>query len=307
MIKKCILLTLFCLWFVTTSLFAQTNYEMIVEQTDGNKYYFELSEIKEVYFAIKVDTDDTSIEAMFAYLTSEKLGGRYSGSEGIKKAERYICNLIGISDSLTRISFPTDKCDMTNIIFHVQGETDSLIVIGAHYDAFGYVFQAAFPGADDNLSGVAVVLQLIKAIQRNKMHPHYSIDLCLWDGEEIGRYGSKYYLSKQSGPIKLYINIDTCGNSEFGLAYAYSDYTPNIVNEFAKMQEKLNMKVEEYHPTNYASDCDPFRDMNIPFISITDDIVIPPYIHSWEDNISIISFSRINNISMALYERLLYF
>lgn len=84
--KRCRFLTVLWLLSTTISLFAQSDYEMIVEQTDGNKHYFKLSDIKEVYFAKKEDVSNNSIEAMFDYLTSEQLGGRYSGSEGIKKS-----------------------------------------------------------------------------------------------------------------------------------------------------------------------------------------------------------------------------
>ena len=243
------------------------------------------------------------IEEWFNYLCSPELGGRYSGSEGIKKAKNYICNIIGESDSLTRISFPTDKCNMTNIIFHVDGDSDSLIVIGAHYDAYGYVNQTALPGADDNLSGVAVILQMIKTLQKNRLHPYYSLEFCFWDGEEIGRYGSQFYVSNLSKPIKYYINIDTCGNPYYGLGYGYSEYCLYLVDEFVDVQEKLSMKVEKYSPLNYTTDCEPFLNKKIPFISIGND-VLPYYLHTQGDNISIISFGRIDTISNVLYEHL---
>jgi Zn-dependent M28 family amino/carboxypeptidase len=305
--KRCRFLTVLWLLSTTISLFAQSDYEMIVEQTDGNKHYFKLSDIKEVYFAKKEDVSNNSIEALFDYLTSEQLGGRYSGSEGIKKAERYICDFIGRSNSLKCVSFQTEKCEMTNIIFRIEGESDSLIVVGAHYDAFGYVNKTALPGADDNISGVAVLLQVIKAIQKTGFRPHYSMEICFWDGEEIGRYGSKYYVSHQDSPIKLYINVDTCGNPKCGLTCAYSDYAPNIVNELANFQEELNMQVEEYHPVNYTTDCEYFSKMRIPFVNIINDIPLMPSIHSKGDDISCVSLPRIQNISVALYGFLLSF
>ena len=298
-------LTALWLLYASTSLFAQSDYEMIVEQTNGNKHYYKLGDIKEVYFAKIEDADEASIEAMFDYLTSEQLGGRYSGSEGIKKAERYICDFIGRSDSLKCVSFQTEKCEMTEIVFRVEGESDSLIVVGAHYDAYSYVNKTALPGADDNLSGVAVLLQVIKAIQKKGFRPHYSLEICLWDGEEIGRYGSKYYVSHQDSPIKLYINVDMCGNPKCGLTCAYSDYAPNIVNVLANFQEELNMQVEEYHSVNYITDCEYFNNMRIPFVHIGNDNPLMPYIHSKGDNISCVSLPRIKNISVALYGFLL--
>jgi Zn-dependent M28 family amino/carboxypeptidase len=236
----------------------------------------------------------------FDYLCSPALGGRYSGSEGIKKAENYICNIIGKSDSLTCITFQTPKCEMTNIIFHIEGESDSLIVIGAHYDAYGYINKTPLPGADDNLSGVAVLLKAIKAIQLDSNSPHYSLDFCFFDGEEIGRYGSKYYVNNCKRGIKHYINIDTCGNPYDGLTLAYSKYEPNLLREFKDMKDSLNMNIDEYDAIGYTTDCEPFETKRIPFVTIRNDIVVPYYVHSYNDNVSNISFSRLYKISESL-------
>ena len=69
---------------------------------------------------------------------------------------------------------------MKNLIYHIEGEIDSLVVLGAHYDAYGYITQTPLPGADDNLSGVYVLLKTIKAIQKNGLYPKYDIDFCFF-------------------------------------------------------------------------------------------------------------------------------
>ena len=236
----------------------------------------------------------------FDYLCSSELGGRYSGSEGIKKAEKYICDIIGRSDSLSCITFQTPKCEMTNIIFHIEGGSDSLIVIGAHYDAYGYINKAPLPGADDNLSGVAVLLKTIKTIQLDAVSPYYSIEFCFFDGEEIGRYGSNHYVDNCKSAIKKYINIDTCGNPADGLTLAYSNYEPYLIKEFTNMKDNLNMNIVEYNAVGYTTDCEPFEKKGIPFVTIRNDIVVPYYVHSYNDNVSNISFSRLDKISESL-------
>lgn len=235
----------------------------------------------------------------FDFFCSPELGGRYSGSEGIIKAENYICDIIGRSDSLTCITFQTSKCEMTNIIFHIEGRNDSLIVIGAHYDAYGYTNKKPLPGADDNLSGVAVLLKTIKALQLDAFSPYYSLDFCFFDGEEIGRFGSKNYVNNCKRGIKYYINIDTCGNPDYGLALAYSSYSPFLLAEFADMQNTMNMQMIEYDPLGYTTDCEPFVNRKIPFVSLGND-VFPYYLHSYNDNVTHISFSRLSTISESL-------
>lgn len=237
-------------------------------------------------------------EKWFNYLCSPELGGRYSGSEGIKKAENYICDIIGRSDPLTCTIFQTPECEMTNIIYHVEGESDSLIVIGAHYDAYGYEKKQPLPGADDNLSGVSVLLNAIKKIQSGAISPYYSVDFCFFDGEEIGRYGSWHYV-KNHDKIKLFINIDTCGNPNHRLTLGYSKYSPDLLLEFTNMQNNLNMDVFEYDPVSYTTDCEPFETYNIPFVSIGNE-AFSYYQHTFMDNVTHISFSRLDKISESL-------
>jgi hypothetical protein len=240
----------------------------------------------------------------FNYLCSSELGGRYSGSAGIKKAKNYICDIIGRSDSLTCDSFHTPKCEMTNIIFHIKGVSDSLIVIGAHYDAFGYYSRKPLPGADDNLSGTAVLLKTIKSIQSNLLKPYYSIEFCFFDGEEIGLYGSTHYVENSNRAIKLYFNIDTCGNPDLGLGFAYSSYTPYMAQSFKEMQTDLKIKmIVEYDPVGYTTDCAPFEQAKIPFVAVGNEVFMK-YQHTPSDDVSHISFSRINRISNSLYKYL---
>lgn len=239
------------------------------------------------------------MEMWFNYLCAPELGGRYSGSDGIKKAEKYICDIIGRGDSLVCDVFPTSKCEMTNIIFHIEGKNDSLIVIAAHYDAYGFASKTPLPGADDNLSGVVVLLKTIKSLQLDAMSPYYSLDFCFFDGEEIGRFGSKHYVDNCKHGIKTYINVDTCGNPDYGLALAYSSYSPFLLAEFADMQNTMNMQMIEYDPLGYTTDCEPFVNRKIPFVSLGND-VFPYYLHSYNDNVTHISFSRLSTISESL-------
>lgn len=81
-----------------------------------------------------------------------------------KEGGCFICDEVGQSDTLEVDTFSTDKYAMTNIVFHVRGLKDSLIVIGAHYDAVGYSNHKPLTGADENLSGVVVLLDLVKML-----------------------------------------------------------------------------------------------------------------------------------------------
>ncbi|MBQ9175022.1 MAG: M28 family peptidase [Bacteroidales bacterium] len=247
-----------------------------------------------------------SIYQWFDYLCSPELGGRYSGSIGIGKAKEYICNVIGLSDSLEVRTFHTNKCEMSNILFHIEGVKDSIIVLGAHYDAYGYVNNTALPGADDNMSGVAVLMRLVKLLQANKLQPEYDLDICFYDGEEIGRYGSWNYLSTSSKEIKMYINVDTCGNRDCGLGFYYDPTNPQLKEEFVSILPLLigiKSKVANYNPVGYTTDCEPFAERNVPYVSVMNS-KSTGYNHTSYDIPSHISYRRINTISEVLYEYL---
>ena len=88
-----------------------------------------------------------------------------------------------------------------NIIGIIPGETDTFKVITAHYDHVGTLGRDAyFPGAHDNASGTAMVLDLAREFA-NMPKQHYSIAFILFSGEELGLLGSYYYTRNPIFPL----------------------------------------------------------------------------------------------------------
>lgn len=92
-----------------------------------------------------------------------------------------------------------------NIIFTKKGNTDREIVIGAHYDSVDT------NGADDNASGVALLLET--AIRIIDVETNYTIRFILFDLGEYQNVGSQYHINQASQEyldnIACYINLDT--------------------------------------------------------------------------------------------------
>lgn len=108
-----------------------------------------------------------------------------------------------------------------NIMGMLEGteNKDSFIVFTAHYDHLGMMGSTAlFPGANDNASGVAMLLNLAKYF---KSHPQkYSLLFIAFSGEETGLIGSQYYVSHPVIPLEkmhFLINIDLMGNGAEGV------------------------------------------------------------------------------------------
>ncbi len=107
-----------------------------------------------------------------------------------------------------------------NIFTQIKGEnTDSFYVFTAHYDHLGTMGkQVYFPGANDNASGTAFLLDLARYYSVNK--PKYSIYFIFFSGEEIGLLGSTAFVKDEVlnlNKIKFLLNFDLLGTGEEGI------------------------------------------------------------------------------------------
>ncbi len=105
-----------------------------------------------------------------------------------------------------------------NVIATIPGADPDLrnerIVLGAHRDHFGRQAGLVFPGADDNASGTAVILEVARAISDARLRPKRTIVIISFSGEEQGMLGSRFYVSRptqQTAKPKAMINVDHAG------------------------------------------------------------------------------------------------
>lgn len=110
-----------------------------------------------------------------------------------------------------------------NVIAWIPGkiQPDSFLVVSAHYDHLGMMgTQTLFPGANDNASGTAMLLDLARHYSLPENQPVYSIAFMAFAGEETGLLGSKFYTENPYFPlekIKFLINLDMVGTGSDGL------------------------------------------------------------------------------------------
>lgn len=118
-----------------------------------------------------------------------------------------------LEEKLTAYGYPVRKdvfsTNGVNIIGTKEGVIDSnqFIVIGAHYDSYPSGILA--PGADDNASGVAAVLEMARLLQDIDLP--FSVIFGFWDEEEIGLVGSRAFaqaFGANDEKLKAYINLD---------------------------------------------------------------------------------------------------
>ena len=114
---------------------------------------------------------------------------------------------------------------------------DSCFVFIAHYDHLGKVGDVHFPGANDNASGVAVLLDLAKYYAKNPAE--YSVVFIFATGEEVGLLGSKFAAENpytDLEKVKFLFNLDMCGTGATGVAVINGLKEP----EAGKLLQEIN-------------------------------------------------------------------
>src|SRR5581483_7995466 len=142
---------------------------------------------------------------------------------------------------------------MTNIVATLAGTdptaSSRVYVVSAHYDdrvTDVLNFTSDSPGADDDASGVAALLELARVMAA---HPaKATIEFALFDGAEQGFYGSSFFaqqLKAASANVQADLNMDVIGNSlgdngvrDPNTMLVYSEGVPTAAtaNQIATMQ-----------------------------------------------------------------------
>jgi hypothetical protein len=188
---------------------------------------------------------ENKIKEDVAFLADDKLQGRQTGTEGEKAAADYLTERFkeldlqpkGTDGYLQAFSFtpktnPHDEVKFTsvaedssvvgtNVIGFIDNKADNTIVIGAHYDHLGFggegsLFRdeekAIHNGADDNASGVALMLNLAGKLKNTNTSNNYLF--MAFSGEEMGLLGSNYFTKNttvDASKINYMINMDMVG------------------------------------------------------------------------------------------------
>ena len=106
-----------------------------------------------------------------------------------------------------------------NVVAVVPGSDpalrDEAVVVGAHMDHLGRNESGVFPGADDNASGTAALLEIASAFAASPRKPRRTLVFVFWTGEEEGHLGSEHYVRHPLWPLErtvAYLNLDMIGH-----------------------------------------------------------------------------------------------
>ena len=158
--------------------------------------------------------------------------------------QRYENTLIEIEKDQFCMNAKKVKIDVTNeqirfegrnVVGKITGETsDSCIVLTAHYDHLGMMGEAMFPGASDNASGTAMLLDIMQLYRENK--PKHDIYFISFAAEEAGLVGSKYFVVNplfDLSKIKFLVNLDLMGSAAEGITIVNGRLFPERMKNLA--------------------------------------------------------------------------
>lgn len=191
-----------------------------------------------------------------------------------------------------------------------------LIVVGAHADHIGVDLRGrAAPGADDNASGCAVVLELAEALALAP--PRRSILFCAFTGEEGGLLGSRALvrdLQAAQVPVAAMVNLDMVGRGDpsrltlLGLAANPSLKAPArraVTMASSRTDAPSVAEVSTADPDGLfeRSDHFPFHEAGIPALYLFEQapLALNPDYHSYRDRAQAISHSKLLSVGRFAY------
>ena len=134
-----------------------------------------------------------------------------------------------------------------NVVGYVEGSDPELkkecLVYGAHFDHCGEHMGLLFPGANDNASGSAVVMEIAQAFSRLKKRPRRSVVFVLFGGEEMGLQGSTYFADNVPEPfvkVDTMFNFDMVGEGD-GLGCSLSPEPEALKEALDRADERVHI------------------------------------------------------------------
>ena len=180
---------------------------------------------------------------------------------------------------------PTDKNSFLgrNVAAVLPGSDpklkDEWIVLSAHFDHLGVRDGVMYPGADDNASSVAMLLEVAEQFALRQEKPRRTILFVAFDQEEAGLLGSRHFAAhppRDLRKLRCFVTADMLGRS---MANLMDEYVFALGSESAARLRQLvdevpydrGLKVGRLGADliGTRSDYGPFRDRRIPFLFLS--------------------------------------
>ncbi len=273
----------------------------------------------------EITTDE--LQQHIEYLSSDSLGGRYPGTEGDRLAAEYILGQF-MRNGLTpeadggfqyfTVTTSTmdhgEETETMNVVASLRGSDPVLkneyIVIGAHYDHLGTGgegtgsrepgYRVIHPGADDNASGVAAMIEISEKLASERENIRRSFIFAAFGAEEKGLLGSSWFTRNpvvELESVKAMINLDMVGRKnedgvvQIGGVGSSAEGEEIVTGLAADYGFNTRLMHEGFGPSDHAS----FFINDIPVFFVTTGA--HPEYHTPADTAGLINYEGLQRIS----------
>ncbi len=208
----------------------------------------------------------------------------------------------GRSDISVRLYYHTNT-NMPSVILTIEGaeSPDDFIIVGGHMDSSNYSNQNDAPGADDNGSGVASVIEMSRVIIDMNFIPQKTIEFMAYAAEEIGLVGSDEIAAEYKNNninVEAYVNFDMTNykgstedvyiNTDYYISTTLNNFLFDLMDHYNSSgahQFTYGTSICNYGCSDHYSWAQQGYDAAFPFEAAFGEH--NPYIHSSQDTYSI--------------------
>jgi hypothetical protein len=269
-------------------------------------------------------TSCTQLQVDETVISSNSFQGRDNATAGSIRAQRYLIDrlatmAVGLEPSKTGdAGFQQPFDGGTNLLAKIPGtdKAGEYVMIGAHYDHLGTNCRTADPndhicnGATDNGAGVSALLQVAKMIKDHGA-PRRTVVLALWDREEDGLLGSKYYTQHPIVPLAqtvAYINFDIQGanllpslqNASFAVGAETGGPQLQALVKSAVATGPLQTRLVSSIFGQNRSDYINFTNVGVPNVFFSDST--GPCYHTAQDQVGVVDFWKLDQQAKLTYQ-----
>ena len=240
--------------------------------------------------------DATAMTAHIAWLADPAREGRGLGSAGLQAAADYVAKAFAAAglqpadangwfqDFEYTPAGAQKSLALRNVVGVLRGTNpryaDQAVVVSAHYDHLGRSGPGVrvaeigqiHPGADDNASGVAVLIELARTLATAGA-PERSVIFVAFSGEEAGLQGSKWFVEHPRGAplagIRAVVNLDTVGRLGAGeLSVLGTGTASEWQHVFRGITFSTGIAIKNVPGASQSSDQQSFIDRGIPGVQL---------------------------------------
>ncbi|MEM7204353.1 MAG: M28 family peptidase [Planctomycetota bacterium] len=239
-------------------------------------------------------------------LCAPEMAGRRTGSEGARRAADYLAEqftalgleLVEGQEFDAEMVAPGGKqlkLRGRNVVAVLRGQggdaTEPPIIVGAHFDhlgddgdhysrAQGDAKGALHPGADDNASGVAGLLEIAAHLAGQRedgaLKAVRDVYFAAWSGEEIGLFGSRHFVGQLQeqlggdslrGKVCAYINLDMIGRLDDQLILSGVGSSTAWRREIERRNVPVGLPLALVDDVNLRTDTSAFYPSGVPILN----------------------------------------